>query len=67
MQGGLTLGGSKKKVKVDKNNPAVLDALVQTAANVGLTNGGFDYNKDRWFAWYASRFAAPVADLRRDP
>ncbi|MEM7477377.1 MAG: HEAT repeat domain-containing protein [Planctomycetota bacterium] len=62
-QGGMQFGGSKKKVKVDKQNSAVLETLT------AITNQRFDspYNKKLWYAWYAATYAAPVADLRRDP
>jgi hypothetical protein len=57
----LVLGGNSKKVRQSFQNDAVLGTLMQ------LTGQRFDFDEDRWLAWYASVYAAPVADLRRDP
>jgi hypothetical protein len=59
--GGLSLGGNKKQMR-DLQNEEVLSALSKITGQGGL---GFD--KSRWKAWYASVYAPPVDDLRRDP
>ncbi len=60
--GAMTFGGDKAEVKlVPSNNEWVLGALVE------LTGKNFQYDKAAWINWYASLYAAPVTDLRRDP
>ena len=60
--GAMTFGGDKAKVElVPSNNEWVLGALVD------LTGKNFQYDKAAWIQWYASMYAAPVDDLRRDP
>lgn len=61
MQGGLALGGGKKKKKVVRQNASVHGTLTQ------ITGQNFEYDEPRWLAWYASLNAASVRDLRRDP
>ncbi len=53
--------GSKKTQKILVNNQAVLGTLAQ------LTGQNFGFDKDRWMMWYASAYAFPANDLRRDP
>ncbi|MBX3420664.1 MAG: HEAT repeat domain-containing protein [Pirellulaceae bacterium] len=59
--GGLSMGGPKKRT-VELNNDRVHSALAQITGQGQL---GFD--KSGWKAWYASVYAPPVDDLRRDP
>lgn len=58
---GLAFGSKAKKEKRVFQNSSVLAALTQ------ITKQNFDYDEDRWLAWYASVYASPVTDLRRDP
>ncbi len=58
--GGLALGGSKKQV-VELKNESVLAALSQVTGQ-----GQLGYDKSSWRAWYASVYAPPADDLRRD-
>ena len=58
--GSMSFGSNKKSITKEINNPGVLAALSQ------LTGQGFEYSKPRWLAWYASVYAAPADDLRRD-
>ncbi len=60
-QGGLSFGGGSKKVKLTLSNSSVHATLT------ALTGQNFGFDEDQWLAWYASIYAAPVADLRRDP
>jgi tetratricopeptide (TPR) repeat protein len=59
--GGLVMG-SKKKQLVNVENDSVRSALSQITGQGRL---GFD--QAAWRAWYASVYAPPVDDLRRDP
>ena len=61
VQGGMQFGSKEKVVDVAMNNAAVLETLT------AITGQRFDYNKDSWYAWYASQNAPPVGDTRRDP
>jgi hypothetical protein len=58
--GGLALGGPKKQ-RLDLQNESVLAALSQITGQ-----GQFGYDKAAWRAWYASMYAPPAQDLRRD-
>ncbi len=60
-QGAFSIGGGPKKTMVPMENSHVLGTLSQ------ITGKNFEYNKPQWLAWYASVYAAPAADLRRDP
>jgi hypothetical protein len=59
--GSFTMGGKPQKKKVPSQNEEVLKALAS------LTNQNFGYDEIQWKAWFASIYAAPVGDLRRDP
>lgn len=60
--GEMVFGADKpKKVRVESKNEEVLNALAN------LTSQNFGYDEVQWKAWYASLYAAPVGDLRRDP
>ncbi len=59
--GGLSLGGPRKKV-LDLENQSVLSALTQITEQ-----GSFGFDKAQWKSWYASVYAPPADDLRRDP
>ena len=60
--GGFSFGNSgPKTVKVTYKNPQVLDALVQ------LSGGpNFDFDRDAWKAWHASRKKSLSLNARRD-
>lgn len=60
--GGFSVGGGgPKMVRQTYKNPQVLDALVQ------LSGGpNFDYDRDAWKAWYASRKKSLSLNARRD-
>ncbi|MFN3190147.1 MAG: hypothetical protein ACE361_06450 [Aureliella sp.] len=59
--GGMSFGSKAEKKIVPKQNKEVLAALTKQ------TGQDFRYDKKRWLAWYASLYAAPAGDLRRDP
>jgi tetratricopeptide (TPR) repeat protein len=59
--GGLTTGGEDKTTIEASNNSDVLGALVKQ------TGKNFNYDEKLWLQWYASVYAAPLGDLRRDP
>lgn len=59
--GGLTMGTAKKQM-VDLNNEDVYSALSQITGQ-----GQLGYDRALWLAWYASVYAPPADDLRRDP
>lgn len=58
--GSMTFGGDAKPVTVTIENQAVLSTLSL------LTGKDFGFNETQWMAWYASVFARPARDLRRD-
>jgi hypothetical protein len=58
---GLAFGGKEKVELVDVPNASVVGALSQ------LTRQNFRYDRPAWLAWYASMYAPPADDLRRDP
>lgn len=58
---GMSFGNKQKEVKVQLQNASVLATLGQMTGQ-----GNFGYDEPRWLAWYASRFAPPADDLRRD-
>ena len=53
--------GKKPPVSRLLENPSVRAALLS------MTNQNFGYNREQWLAWYASTYAPPADDLRRDP
>lgn len=57
----MTFAGKQKVQKVRINNQSVLGTLT------AVTGQNFEYNQAAWTAWYASVYAPPAADLRRDP
>ncbi|MDX1926366.1 MAG: hypothetical protein SFV81_07610 [Pirellulaceae bacterium] len=59
--GATTFGGKPETTLELAQNQDVYNALVT------LTRQNFLYDKQRWLNWYASMFAAPMGDLRRDP
>jgi tetratricopeptide (TPR) repeat protein len=60
--GAMSFGGKPETTIELAQNQDVYNALVN------LTRGqNFLYDKQRWLNWYASVFAAPMGDLRRDP
>ena len=59
--GGLNTGGKAKIVEQDFQNQDVLSALLSFDLGVN-----FQYDEDRWRAWYAERAEYPY-NLRRDP
>jgi hypothetical protein len=59
--GATTFGGKPETTIELSQNQDVYNALVT------LTRQNFLYDKQRWLNWYASMFAAPMGDLRRDP
>lgn len=59
--GGLTTPGKPETTIETSQNQQVLGALVN------LTRQNFSYDEQRWLSWYASVYAAPMGDLRRDP
>ncbi len=59
--GGLSMGGRPKQVQTQHRSRPALAALTQ------LTGVNFEYDKNKWRLWYASKYAPPVDDLRRDP
>ncbi len=59
--GSMSFGGKEKIEEYFEQNPSVLGSLSQ------MTGVNFDYNKPQWLAWYASVYAPPAGDLRRDP
>lgn len=58
--GSFSAGGNKP-VQVEIQNQEVLNAL---SAMTGQNHG---FNRSAWTAWYASVYAQPAGDLRRDP
>jgi hypothetical protein len=54
-------GGGPKIESKDSRNTQVLDTLVH------FTGENFQYNKEKWRAWLASKQVAQNIDLRRDP
>jgi hypothetical protein len=59
--GGLSMGGKPKRVKDDRKNDSVRNALVTLHPNVNL-----QYDEDAWERWYVESFTSPGIDLRRD-
>jgi hypothetical protein len=59
--GATTFGGKPVTTIEQAQNQEVLGALVS------LTRQNFSYDVQRWLGWYASVYAAPMGDLRRDP
>jgi hypothetical protein len=59
--GGLTTPGKPETTIEQAQNQDVLGALVS------LTRQNFLYDEKQWLSWYASVYAAPMGDLRRDP
>lgn len=59
--GGLAVGGSKKRI-VDLENESVRSSLTQITGQ-----GALGYDKTQWRNWYASVYAVPAGDLRREP
>lgn len=57
---GLSMGGPTKQV-IELRNESVLAALSQITGQ-----GQLGYDKALWRAWYASMYAPPADDLRRD-
>ncbi|QDV22281.1 hypothetical protein Q31a_05650 [Aureliella helgolandensis] len=53
--------GGQKTISVPIENASVRNTLTQ------LTNQSFGYDRAAWIHWYASQYAAPASDLRRDP
>jgi tetratricopeptide (TPR) repeat protein len=58
---GLVTPGKPVTTIESAQNPHVLSALTS------LTRQNFSYDEQRWLNWYASVYAAPMGDLRRDP
>jgi len=58
--GSTTFGGKPETTIEFAQNQEVLGALVS------LTRQNFSYDAQRWLSWYASVYAAPLGDLRRD-
>jgi hypothetical protein len=59
---GLSMGNSSRVVKEWLKNPRVHSALVSLYPGID-----FQYDIDRWRAWYAETQATSEVDLRRDP
>lgn len=59
--GGLSMGGKPKRVKDDKKNDSVRNALVTLYPNVNL-----QYDEAAWERWYVETFTSTAVDLRRD-
>ncbi len=59
--GTTTFGGKPETTIENSQSQYVLDALVS------LTGVNFSFDEQRWLSWYASVYAAPMGDLRRDP
>lgn len=59
--GATTFGGKPETTIEVAQNRDVLAALAS------LTRQNFSFDKQRWLNWYASVYAAPMGDLRRDP
>jgi hypothetical protein len=57
----MTFGGKEQIQEYSEQNASVLGTLAQ------LTGQNYDYNQSQWLAWYASVYAPPAGDLRRDP
>ena len=54
--------GGKAETTIEKSqNQEVLGALVK------ITGQNFGFDEPKWMRWYASVYAAPMGDLRRDP
>ncbi len=58
---GLAFGGKEKIEWVEYQNPGVLGTLSQ------MTRQNFNFDENAWMSWYASIYAPPAQDLRRDP
>ncbi len=59
--GSLGFGGKPQTTIEESQNQEVLAALTT------LTRQNFAYDKQKWLSWYASVYAAPMGELRRDP
>ncbi|HVA51239.1 MAG TPA: HEAT repeat domain-containing protein [Pirellulales bacterium] len=60
--GGFSFGNSgPKTIKVTLKNPEVLEALVRLSGGLN-----FDFDRDAWKAWYASRKKSLSLNARRD-
>jgi hypothetical protein len=59
--GGLSMGGSPKRKRVELKNDTVLAAL--TSLNPGVN---FNYDEEAWRRWYTEKFTTTQVDLRRD-
>lgn len=57
----MTFGAKEQVQEYAEQNPSVLGTLAQ------LTGQNYDYIQPQWLAWYASVYAPPADDLRRDP
>ena len=53
--------GASKPIEVDVPNQEVLQALS------AMTGQQYGFDRAAWIAWYASVYAQPAGDLRRDP
>lgn len=58
---GSFTAGSNKPVQVEIQNQEVLNALT------AMTGQNYRFDRTAWTAWYASVYAQPAGDLRRDP
>lgn len=57
-------GGDKPQArKYQKKNQNVLNALLEVVED----DVDYQFNKDRWRVYFASKFSPPTGDLRRDP
>ncbi len=59
--GAFTTGGKPVTTVEKSQNQDVLSALVK------MTGQNFAFDEAKWMRWYASVYAAPMGDLRRDP
>ncbi len=57
----MTFGAKEQIQEFSEQNSSVLGTLAQ------LTGQNYDYNQPQWLGWYASVYAPPAGDLRRDP
>lgn len=61
--GGLQTGGKPTKTTYFIKNPEVLAALLEVVEE----DVNYQYDKERWRLYFASKLAPPPGDLRRDP
>ncbi len=59
--GAFTTGGKPVTTVEKSQNQEVLSTLAN------MTQQGFAFDEAKWLRWYASAYAAPMGDLRRDP